>query len=69
MRTTRNLDFVIGEVYALVPTANKKLPNCRRVLCGVLRRKHASWRRIGALNDTFDWIANALVLTFVDSNS
>jgi hypothetical protein len=28
MRATRNLDFVIGEVYALVSTAKKKLPNC-----------------------------------------
>ena len=25
---TRNLDFVMGEVYALVATANKKLPKC-----------------------------------------
>ena len=25
-----------------------------------------SWRRIGALNDRFDWVANALGLTFVD---
>jgi hypothetical protein len=28
-----------------------------------------SWRRTGALNDSFDLVANALVLTFVDSNS
>ena len=28
MRATRNSDFVIGEVYALVSTAKKKLPNC-----------------------------------------
>ena len=32
LRTTRNLDFVMGEVYALVSTAKKKLPNCRLVL-------------------------------------
>jgi len=37
MRTTRNLDFVMGEVYALLPRAKKKLPNCRRLLSGVLR--------------------------------
>jgi len=30
--TTRNLDIVMGEVYALVCTAKKKLPNCRLVL-------------------------------------
>jgi hypothetical protein len=28
-----------------------------------------SWRRIGALNDRFDWVANALEITFVDPNS
>ena len=27
MRTTRNLGFIMGEVYALVSTAKKKLPN------------------------------------------
>jgi len=38
LRTTRNLGFVMGEVYALVATA-KKLPNCRLLLSGVLRRR------------------------------
>ena len=28
-----------------------------------------SWRHIGALNDRFNWVANALGLTFVDPNS
>ena len=28
-----------------------------------------SWRHIGALNDRFDWVANALGRTFVDPNS
>ena len=69
LRTTRNLDFVMGEVYALVSTAKKKLRNCRCVLSGVLRRRDVSWRRIGALNSRLDWVANALVLTFVDPNS
>jgi lysophospholipase L1-like esterase len=66
---TRNLDFVLGDVYELVSTAKKKLPNCRLVLSVVLRRRDVSWRRIGALNHRFDWIAHALVLTFVDPNS
>jgi len=66
---TRNLDFAMGNVYALVSTAKKKLPNCRLVLSGVLRRRDVSWRRIGALNDRFDWISNALGLNFVDRNS
>ena len=69
LRTTRKLDFVMGEVYALVSTAKNKLPNCRLVLSGVLRRTDVSWRRIGALNDRLDWVANALGLTFVDQNS
>ena len=31
LRTTRNIDFVMGEVqvYALVGTAKRELPNCR----------------------------------------
>jgi len=36
MRTTRNLDFVMGVVYALVSTAKNKLPNYRLVLSRVL---------------------------------
>jgi len=69
LKTTRNLDFVMGEVCALVSTAKKKLPNCRLVLSAVLRRRDVSWRRIGALNDRFDWVANALGLAFLDPNS
>jgi hypothetical protein len=30
---------------------------------------HKKWRRTGALNYRFDWVANALGLTFVDPNS
>ena len=32
-------------------------------------RGDVSWRRNGALNDTYDWVANALGLTFVDPNN
>jgi len=28
-----------------------------------------AWRRIGALNDRYDWIAKSLGVTFVDTNS
>ena len=59
----------MGVVCALVSTAKKKLPNCRLVLSGVLRHGDVSWRRTGALNDRLDWVANALVHTFVDPNS
>ena len=34
LRATKNLDFVMGEVYALLSTAKKKLPNCRLVVSG-----------------------------------
>jgi translation initiation factor 2 gamma subunit (eIF-2gamma) len=51
---TRNLDFVMGDVYEFVSTAKKKLPNCRLVLSGVLRGRDVSWRRIGALIHRFD---------------
>jgi hypothetical protein len=69
LRTTRNLDFVTGEVYTLMAKVKIKCPGCRLVLSGVLRRRDVSWRRIGALNDRFDWTANALGTTFVDPNS
>ena len=49
-------------------TAKRKLPNCRLVLSGVLRRRDVSWQRTGALNDRFDWVSNALGHTFVDVN-
>ena len=68
LKTTRNLDFVMGEVYALVAAAKNKLPNRRLLLSGVLRRRDVSWKRIGTLNDRYDWIANAFGLTFVDPN-
>jgi hypothetical protein len=69
LRAMRNLDFVTGEVYVLVATAKSKCLNCRLVLSGVLRNRNVSWQHIRALNDTFDWIANALGITFVDPNS
>jgi hypothetical protein len=62
LRTRRNLDCVMGEVCALVATTKSNLPNCRLVLCGVLRHSDVSWRRIGTLNDTFDWVANASLI-------
>ena len=52
MRAARNLDLVMGEVYALVYEAKKSLQNCRLLLGGVLRRRDVSWRRTGALKLT-----------------
>ena len=62
LRKTRDLDVIMGDVYELVTSAKKKLPNCRLVLSGVLRRRDVSWRWIGALNNRLDWVANALGL-------
>jgi hypothetical protein len=36
IRTTRNLDFVKRELYALVFTGKRYLPNCKLVLSRVL---------------------------------
>ena len=66
---TRNLDFIMGEVYSLVAAAKKRLPKCKLVLSGVLRRTDVSWRRIGGLNDGLAWVSNAVGLTFADPNS
>jgi hypothetical protein len=57
------------QVYALMTTAKVKSSNYRLVLIGALRRRDVSWRRIGSLNDRYEWIAGALVITFVDPNS
>ena len=59
----------MGEVYSLVNTDKGKFPQSKIVLSGVLRRTDVAWRRIGALNDRYDWIAKTLGVTFVDPNS
>ena len=64
-----NLDYVVGEMYSLVNKAKDKFPKSKIVLSGVLRRADVSWRRIGALNDKYDWISRALGVTFVDPNN
>ena len=43
LRTTRSLDFVKGQLYALVAAAKRKLTNWGLVL----RRGDVSWRRTG----------------------
>jgi lysophospholipase L1-like esterase len=64
-----NLDYVMGEMYSLVEKTKVKFPQSRIVLSGVLRRTDVSWRRIGVLNDGYDWITKTLGVTFVDPNS
>jgi len=69
VRRSRNLDYVMGEVYDLVNTAKAKFPGSRLVLSGVLRNKGVTWRRVGAVNDRLEWVASNLGATFVDPNS
>jgi hypothetical protein len=69
IRRSRNLDYVMGEVYDLVNTAKAKFPGSRLVLSGVLRSRGVSWWRVGAANDRFKWVARNLGATFVDPKS
>jgi hypothetical protein len=59
----------MGEVYSLVNTAKVKFPQSKIVPSGVTWQTDVAWRRIGALNDRYDWIAKTLGVTFVDPNS
>jgi hypothetical protein len=68
VRRSRNLDYIMGEAYDLVNTVKAKFPGSRLVLSGVLRSKGVKWRRAGAANDRFDWVARNLEITFVDTN-
>ena len=47
LRSTRNLDNMIGVVHSHVPRAKYKFPHFRLILSGVLRRRGVTWRRIG----------------------
>ncbi|PNF14499.1 hypothetical protein B7P43_G16033 [Cryptotermes secundus] len=50
LRRPGNLDYVMGDVYALVKKAKTKFPQATLVLSGVLRRRDVTWRN---LIDTF----------------
>ena len=69
MSEMRNLDYIMGGAYVLVATAKKKLPKCKLVLSGVMRRRDIPWRRTGGLNDRLARVADKEGLTFVDPNS
>ena len=69
LKRSVNLDYVMGEVYSLVNKAKVKFPQSKIVLSGILQQTDVSWRRIGALNDRYDWMAKTLRVTFVDPNS
>jgi hypothetical protein len=69
VRSARNLDYVMGEVYDLVNTAKTKFQGSRVIVSGVLRSRGVSWRRVGTANDRLEWEAGTLGATFVDPNS
>jgi hypothetical protein len=69
VRRSRNLDYIMGEVYDLVYTAKAKFPGSRLVLSGVLRSRGVNWRHVGAANNRLEWVARNLGATFVDPNS
>ena len=50
MKSSRNLDYVMGDIYDLTNTMKTKFSTSRVILSGIMRRRDISWRRIGALN-------------------
>jgi hypothetical protein len=48
LRRARNINYVMGDVHAMVKKANTKFPQASLVLSGVIRLRDVSWRRIGA---------------------
>ena len=59
----------MGDVYDLVNTAETQFSTSRVVPSGLLWRRDVSWRRTGAVNSRYDWVAKMLGVTFVDTNS
>jgi len=69
VRSARNLDYVMGEVYDLVNTAKTKFQGSSLIASGVMRSTGVSWRRVVAANYRLGWVAGTLGVTFVDPNS
>jgi hypothetical protein len=69
VRRSRNLDYIVGEVYDLMNMAKAKFPDSILVLSGVLRSKGVRWRCIGVANNRLEWVARNLGATFIDPNS
>ena len=67
-RRSRNLNYLMGEVYDIVNTAKAKLTGSRLELSGDLRNRGVNWQRVGAANDRLEWVARNLGATFLDPN-
>jgi hypothetical protein len=68
VRRSRNLDYIMGEVYDLVHTAKAKFLGSSLVLSGVLRSRGVNWWLVGVANDRLEWVARNLGATFVYPN-
>ena len=68
IKRTRNLDYLMGDVYDMLITVKSEFAASRFVLSGVLRRRDVSWRLIGETNDRLEWVASTVGITFVDPN-
>jgi hypothetical protein len=55
VRRSRNLDYIMGELYELVNTAKATFPGSRLRLSGVLRSKGVKWRSVGAQITDSKW--------------
>jgi hypothetical protein len=69
VRRSRNLDYVMGDMYDLVNKAKAKFSGSNLVFSGVLRSRGVKWRRVGVANDRLEWVARKQGATFVDPNS
>jgi hypothetical protein len=69
IRRSRNLDYIMGEVYDLVNTAKAKFPSSRLVLSGALSSRGVNCWHVGAANNRLEWVARNLGATFVNPNS
>lgn len=64
-----NVDHIMGNMYDLATTVKRKFPAANIVISGVIRRRDINWRKVGRVNESFQWVAERLGLLFVDPNS
>jgi hypothetical protein len=65
----REVDFIMGDMYDLILATRKIYSEAKNIVIGVLRRKDVHWRKIGRVNEAFEWVTERLVVESVDPNS
>jgi hypothetical protein len=65
----REVDFIMGDMYDLISATRRIYSEAKIIVSGVLRRKDVHWRKIGRVNEAFEWVAERLGVEFVDPNS